>query len=474
MSAPLDKLLREARIDLVMSRIEKDSSIINEVISHLDNEIRSIKFNSIHILGLLGEKSEKSIPKLIILLDNDDWSICRETVRSLGKIGNSAINAIPKLSKLLSNNEVSIRKEAAMALGKIGNPTDESISNLIMACNDEDEEVRTEVAKTFGDLGPKAQEAIPALMKCLKDVNWTVRTASAQSINQIGRDSTTAIPSLIDALEDDDWRVRYRVINTLSEIGKDAIPSLQNKLASKNAIVRKGAIDALSEMKIDDPKIINSISFLLTDKAEAVRGRAADALRNIGKEAVPALIEALEKSNTKMKLIVISALGGIGRDAVLSIKNIINMLYHHDQKVEYSPSFISHLKSMIVTFLNDPFSKNASIRVESARALGRIGFNSEDAVHALEAALNDPKYIVRREAALSLGKLGLDSKVVVPTLINTLNDRNPDVRWRSSEALGLIGINSEQVMTGLNDLVHDKCDYVCESAINALDTLTEE
>ncbi|KKL11277.1 hypothetical protein LCGC14_2547410, partial [marine sediment metagenome] len=47
MSAPVEKLLRDARIDLILSRIEKDSSVINEVIKHLSSEIRSIKFNSI-------------------------------------------------------------------------------------------------------------------------------------------------------------------------------------------------------------------------------------------------------------------------------------------------------------------------------------------------------------------------------------------------------------------------------------------
>ncbi|MBA7700440.1 hypothetical protein ES703_109154 [subsurface metagenome] len=59
-------------------------------------------------------------------------------------------------------------------------------------------------------------------------------------------------------------------------------------------------------------------------------------------------------------------------------------------------------------------------------------------------------------------------------MLNALKDKNPDVRWRSSEALGLIGVNTENVISNLNTLIHDKCDYVCESAINALDSLTEE
>ncbi|GAG32676.1 unnamed protein product [marine sediment metagenome] len=54
-----------------------------------------------------------------------------------------------------------------------------------------------------------------------------------------------------------------------------------------------------------------------------------------------------------------------------------------------------------------------------------------------------------------------------------MEDRNPDVRWRTSEALGKIGLKTEEIISSLNILIHDKCDYVCESAINAIDDLTE-
>jgi HEAT repeat protein len=55
-----------------------------------------------------------------------------------------------------------------------------------------------------------------------------------------------------------------------------------------------------------------------------------------------------------------------------------------------------------------------------------------------------------------------------------LDDLNPDVRWRASEALGNIGMSNEEIIARLNGLIHDKCDYVCESAINAIDILTEQ
>jgi HEAT repeat protein len=350
-------------------------------------------------------------------------------------------------------------------LGKIKNPTPESISSLINALSDKDEDVRTEVAKTLGELGLDAYEAIPHLMNSLKDLSWTVRTASAQAISQIGKGSIKAIPNLLNALGDPDWRVRFRVANTLAEIGEPAIPHLMEILNSKKKILKKEAVETLGEMKISNQNDIDKISNLLFDRDESVRGKAADALRSIGKNAVTALINAYEKSNSNMKKIILSALGGMESEAKEALPIIINTLKHPQQEIEYIPSFSNKLKRA--------FSSSGSIRVEAARALGRIGIDSEDALYALETALNDPKSIVRREAALSIGKLGSISENAIPSLIKALKDENRDVRWRASEALGIIGVNTEEVTLNLKNLVHDKCDYVCESAILALDSLVK-
>ncbi len=474
MSAPLEKLLRDARIDLVLSRIEKDPTVIIEVIKNLDSDIRSIKFNSINVLGELGQKSVDAISKIMSCLEDDDWSICREATRSLGKIGDSAKEAVPQISKLLEDQEESIRREAAIALGKIRRSTPESISSLIKAVDDDSEIVRTEVAKALGEIGPDAYEALPHLMNCLKDVSWTVRNASAQAINLIGKESTKAIPGLIDAIDDEDWRVRSKVVNALVKAGEPAVPRLLEILKLKNEIARKEALDCLGEMKITDPNIIEIISQLLNTSSKSVRGKAADALRSIGKPAIPALIKEYENVKTKMKITIISSLGGIGKEAEEAIPTLINILNVPEQKKEYIPSFVNKIKRTVLAFLKNPLGGKTSIRAESARSLGKIGIDSEDSVNALELALNDPKKIVRREAALSLGKVGKFAKDAIPSLVKALKDTNPDVRWRSSEALGVIGVNTDDVILSLDNLIHDKCDYVCESAINALDILTEE
>jgi hypothetical protein len=78
MSASLEDLLRDAKVDLVVARAEKDSTVINEIVAHLNIDIRSIRFNAALSLGELGEKATASVSKLVDCLEDNDWSICRE------------------------------------------------------------------------------------------------------------------------------------------------------------------------------------------------------------------------------------------------------------------------------------------------------------------------------------------------------------------------------------------------------------
>ena len=83
MSASLKDLLRDAKIELIITRAENDPSIIREIIDNLHNEVRSIRFNATLTLGELGQKAESAVSQLISCLEDEDWSICREATRSL-------------------------------------------------------------------------------------------------------------------------------------------------------------------------------------------------------------------------------------------------------------------------------------------------------------------------------------------------------------------------------------------------------
>ena len=69
--------------------------------------------------------------------------------------------------------------------------------------------------------------------------------------------------------------------------------------------------------------------------------------------------------------------------------------------------------------------------------------------------------------------MGSSATNAVPMLVSALSDKNPDVRWRASEALGMIGVDTDEVTSSLDELIHDKCDYVCEAAIMAIEQIKQ-
>ena len=79
------------------------------------------------------------------------------------------------------------------------------------------------------------------------------------------------------------------------------------------------------------------------------------------------------------------------------------------------------------------YEKKRFVRVEAAKALGKIG--DSRAVGPLISALSNNDYYVRWEAAKALGKIG-DSRAVGP-LISALSDSARIVREEAAVSLGV-------------------------------------
>ena len=60
-------------------------------------------------------------------------------------------------------------------------------------------------------------------------------------------------------------------------------------------------------------------------------------------------------------------------------------------------------------------------------------------------------------------------------VISTTHQKHySSVGRRRSNPVDLGGVKTDEIISRLNVLIHDKCDYVCESAITAIDYLSEE
>lgn len=81
------------------------------------------------------------------------------------------------------------------------------------------------------------------------------------------------------------------------------------------------------------------------------------------------------------------------------------------------------------------YHQAASVRMEAAKSLGRMGAN--EAIGPLATALDDDDQQVRLSAVTALGKIG---KLAIQPLISALKNKDEELRQHAAKALELNGI----------------------------------
>jgi HEAT repeat protein len=186
---------------------------------------------------------------------------------------------------------------------------------------------------------------------------------------------------------------------------------------------------------------------MLGSSEKFTRREAAYQLSKIGpdaKEAVPALIKALEDPEQQVWFGAVTALSLIGPEAKEAVPALIKGLDNRGRG-----------------------RRDSALQVwyRSAFALGKIG---PAAIPELLEALSQPSTSVRSGAALALGFMEAQAKDAIAPLIHALGDPGEDVRQRAAEALGAIGPDA---LPGLQKALADSSPEVRTGAAFALHEL---
>lgn len=94
-----------------------------------------------------------------------------------------------------------------------------------------------------------------------------------------------ALPVLIHALQDEDAVVRGRAAQALSRLGKDAVPELRKLLKTGKRDTRASTIGTLARIGGDARESVPDLLTLLKDEDQLLQRLAADALRKIDPDA---------------------------------------------------------------------------------------------------------------------------------------------------------------------------------------------
>jgi HEAT repeat protein len=198
--------------------------------------------------------------------------------------------------------------------------------------NDGPIELRRAAALALAALGLEARAAVSALSTAVSASDPELRTAAVQSLGAIGPEARKAVPGLAEALKDGDVRFQVTVLRVLGKLGPDAaeaLAAIQTCLQSGEREVRREAVAALGAMgPTAEPAARVLVELLASNDTHQA---TVDALVKIGKAAVPALLQAIDRTtfnkDPHVRHGAVVALGRLGLDAAEAVDEVRSMAF---------------------------------------------------------------------------------------------------------------------------------------------------
>ncbi len=199
-----------------------------------------------------------------------------------------ARRCVPRIGAVLQDQHGFYRERemAALLLGQIGDSS--GVDPLIGALRDENRFVRSFAARALGKIGDR--RAVRPLLQSLTDQEPGVHEAVSEALGMFRAD---AVDPLLDALESRDAMIRKGAAEALKQIGDPrALTPLLALLRDEDARVREAAIGAIGQ--IADERAIAPLSAALSDESPFVRLHAVQALARLeDPRVIPGLLQAL-------------------------------------------------------------------------------------------------------------------------------------------------------------------------------------
>ena len=312
---------------LVLARLGT-SRCVSNLIEKLDDEDNRVRSNASYALGSLGSRATEAIVPLLKLLRDEDQVVRLSGLKALEKVGNYAV---PILIKELSNEDLIVSGLAASILLGIGSPeaissVKQMLPSLILMLKMP--EIRPHLGKVIHKLG---QEIVPHLIVLLKDPSSEIRLSVAKIMGDIGQEAREGIPALVHCFKDPKWEVRIEAEKALGKIGEDAVPTLIYQLENSDQDTKILAVKSLGRIGRDASSAIAPLIKALQDSSSGVRWQSSTALRKIGKDVIPDLIQELKNPNLEVCHSVIRTLGQIGSDAEVAVPLLIQLVQNDDE-----------------------------------------------------------------------------------------------------------------------------------------------
>ena len=405
------------------SQLKIDMAIQNEL-EDLVTELRSTlitkRLKAVKSLGRL--KTPIAVEPLSRVLTDRSREVRCAGIEALSMINPSNLAEI--LQPLVRDKSADVRLRVAHSLGSCD--SQESIDNLMTLMRDQRDEVAGMAARS---LAKHPRSSLALLIRQFGDKSWKIRSRAASAITRMGKSASEALKL---AVEDNDSNIRFWSALCLGHL-RDRSHSkiLLEKLQDRDIGVRIAALRALRE--IGDPNVAAKLFEALSQPSEQIRDLIYEILKDFGTHSIPYLMDSLSSEYWMGRSLAAQALTDMGSEAVFPL---VSALESQDKERRYWAIRIlgkMHEQTAyteIKKFLSDPDSE---IRMAALESMGY--YLNPDAVPAMIERFLDPAWVVRKHACRAIIKFGTKA---IPNLLKALNSGEEDVRYWALRAIGEI------------------------------------
>jgi len=253
------------------------------------------------------------------------------------------------------------------------------------------------------------------------------------------------LSTLAQELRSPDANHRATARDRLAEIGRPAVPTLLNAVLDDSELTRQCATAALSAIGPATDEVVPALVQALGDDSYPVRWEAHTALRKFGASVLPELLARLESvESIKHRQHIAELIGEYRGNAVDAVPQLVALLS--------AP-------------IDKPSNEDYYFRAACTEALGKIGPVHESVIPTLIEALSCKYDKVREAAARGLWNIGPPARDAVPALLATLDRNSSSPTAAVVNALCAIGVDADVAVPKFIPLLENRM-IVSEVATN--------
>jgi HEAT repeat protein len=298
----------------------REAQLPDDIPGLIDLLTRPNEPNQAQIMEKLVAKGDEAIEPLLGALGKDGIEQAG-VEHALARIGKPAV---PGLIQALRNDDHWVRMGAIITLGMIGPDAAEAAEPLVNLFSGTLKVEQIQIMYTLADVSPT--EDVIGMVRAAMMVD-DLRYYAMRVLGKIGPGAASAVPAILLYLNHQDSQARIEAMLALKSIGpvEGVVDGIAGRLADEDERVRLNAAQALGDLGKDAVGATMQLATALSDQDADVQRAAARSLGLMAPEsraAIPALVRALSVESAQTRREVALTLGLFGSEASSALSRL--------------------------------------------------------------------------------------------------------------------------------------------------------